>query len=143
MPESTSEDLTEGIKNDWLKIKQIFERKGLEVEQKKIKNVFRLGKEKVSGKIRPLLIKFASQEEKKKVLKYCNDLKYLKDNVSMPIHYSMDLTVKEREERKRLSSELKRLKEKGQKNLGIRNGKIVTVLESRPQQISWASLFKS
>ncbi len=143
IPESASQNIAERIRNDWESIKQIFERKGLQLDQKKFKNIYRLGREQTLGKTRPLLIRFVSQEAKKEILKFCNDLKFLKENESIPIYYSMDLTVKEREERKKLVEELKRLKEKGQKNLGIRNGKIVTILESRPQHISWASLFKS
>ena len=64
------------------------------------------------------------------------------------MHYSLDLTVKERNERKALREEIKIRTEKGEKNLGIRNGKIVTVLTSFQKEAqpslkqSWASLFK-
>ena len=72
IPESASQNIAERIRNDWESIKQIFERKGLQLDQKK---VYRLGKEQPLGKTRPLLIRFISQEAKKEILKFCNDLK--------------------------------------------------------------------
>ena len=76
------------------------------------------------------------------MLNFCKDLKLVVDKESRPIFYSMDLTIKEREERRRLVAELKKKKDSGQKNLALRNGKIVNVIGSRPQRVSWASLFK-
>ncbi len=142
LPESDSKDVTERIKEDWVSVKKVFERKGLNLKKNDIGNVYRLGREKIHGRSRPLLIRFEREDKKREILKYCKDLKLVVDKESRPIFYSMDLTIKEREERKKLVAELKKRKENGQMNIAIRNGKIVNVIGSRPQRVSWASLFK-
>ncbi len=142
LPEGNSHKIEERIKEDWLSIKKVFERKGLEMDKKQVGNLYRLGKERKPGKMRPLLVRFESEEDKKEVLRFCKDLKWIRENESVPISYSMDLTLKEREERRKLVAELRKMKENGQVNVAIRNGKIVNIIESRPHRISWASLFK-
>ena len=143
LPESSKDDVKERIKEDWGSIKEVFERKGLEIKKNDVGNLYRLGRDKVIGKSRPLLMRFETEEKKREVMSYCKDLKLVVNKESRSIFYSMDLTIKEREERKKLVEELKKRKENGQKNVTIRNGKIVNVIGSRPQRISWASLFKA
>lgn len=142
LPEGNSNEIEKRIKEDWLSIKQVFERKGLEMEKKKVGNLYRLGREKKPGKTRPLLVRFETEEDKKQVLGFCKDLKLIREHESVSISYSTDLTLKEREERRKLVAELRKMKENGQVNVAIRNGKIVHNIESRPHRISWASLFK-
>ena len=65
------------------------------------------------------------------------------------IHYSNDLTIKERKKRKVLVEELKRRKEENnEKDIVIRGNKIVKLQKSFPEEAqpglhrSWADLFK-
>ena len=142
LPESKNDDVRERIKDDWVNVKKVFERKGLELKKNDLGNMYRLGRDKIQGRSRPLLIRFEREEQKREVLHYCKDLKLVREKESTPIFYSMDLTIKEREERRKLVAELKKRKENGQTNVAIRNGKIVNIIGSRPQRVSWASLFK-
>ena len=164
------EEATKRLSEDCSKLVDIFARKTFSFDDENIFNVFRLGKrekyledrEKYSenknkcsnqeeiDKLkppnpRPLIVKFKSFEYKKNVLNQCKELKYVtEDGLSIPIHYGMDLTRNERDQRKVLVAELNRKKEQGFSNLTIRNGQIVTQFqkEAQPFKKSWASLFK-
>ena len=115
----------------------------------------RLGKKDLveagsENKTRPLMIKFETLEYKKNVHHFCNDLYYIDENkLRTKIHYSNDLTRKERDARKLLVNERNLRRDQGEKNLYIRNGEIVQLeqqfFRSKAQpsfQRSWASLFK-
>ena len=152
IPESEAEAADERIKEDCNKIKDILEIKKLKLCPQKIENIFRLGRKDdiaTKGRPRPILLKFDTLEYKKEVLSYCKDLYLIIESVKTPIYYSLDLTLKERTERKALVEELKERKKTGEINLTIRNSKNVTLIkspfpsEARPsQRRSWAELFK-
>ena len=94
------------------------------------------------------MMKFNIFEYKKEVLGKCSNLKYMEDNLSIPIHYSNDLTVKQRQERRELVAKLRERQNNNENNLVIRNGQIVTVPTTfqkgaqRSLKQSWADLFK-
>lgn len=146
LPESKSESLASQIKNDCEKLKSVFARKNFALSADFVINVIRLGKlDTTADKPRPLLLKLSTAEYKKEVLHNCRDLKYLENNLSTPIFYSLDLTQTQRDERRVLVQELKERKTNGEKNIGIRDGKVTTVKKTFPKgaQPSWADLFKS
>ena len=100
------------------------------------------------SKPRPLLLKFKTFEFKKMVLDHCKELKYLntETQTSTPIYWGMDLTIKERDERRKLVEEMKIRKSNGENDIAIRNGRIVTILKRFPrgaqQKPCWADIFK-
>ena len=146
IPESDSSTGKERMKFDCVALKDIFERKNVHLKAENIERIFRLGDFEKAVKPRPILIKFKTVEYKKSILSQCSKLKYLKNNVSIPVFYSLDLTEKERKERKKLVDELKSRKEKGEDNIGIRKNKIVVVPSSFPseaQRETWATVFES
>ena len=103
VPESISEEAEERMADDCKKLKNIFERNKFTIDPEKIETIFRLGKrENGNGKARPILIKLSNLEYKKEMLKYCKYLNYIADNLKIPIYFSHDLTIKEREKRKQL-----------------------------------------
>ena len=70
-------------------------------------------------------------EFKKTVLDHCKELKYLntETKTSTPVYWGMDLTKKERDERRKLVEEMKTRKSNGEKDSAIRNGRIVTLTQ--------------
>ena len=108
VPENTSAIIDERVKHDLVTIKKMFDDKNLQIKSKDIINVFRLGKDQSKGHPRPVLVKFSKEEIKKNVLSHCKDLKLKINNESIPIYYSSDKTIKEREERRKLVEELKK-----------------------------------
>ena len=167
VPESLASDANDRVKDDCLKIKDIFKRNSFTVSPENVINIYRLGAKKEKkeenenqdnenqdkDKPRPLLLKFDTAEYKKSVLNSCSGLYYevKKENeiCKIDIHYSLDLTKKERDERKELVNKMKERRRAGEKNLIIKNGKIiVNVRKNFPNEAqpslrrSWASLFQ-
>ena len=142
VPENTSAIIDERVKHDLVTIKRVFDDKNLHIKSKDITNVFRLGKDQNKGHPRPVLVKFSKEEIKKNVLSHCKDLKLKVNNENIPIYYSSDRTVKEREERRKLVEEMKRRKSNGENQIGIRNGKIVTILGSNDRNVNIGSLLE-
>ena len=88
-----------------------------------ITKAIRLGK-LPAAKPRPLLISVRDELCKREILRSAYKLSKIPKWSN--IYVSPDYTHKEREANKVLHEELKRRKENGEVNLGIRNGKIVT-----------------
>ena len=172
VPESVAEDAAGRITDDCQKIKTIFARNKFTLTHENVVNIFRMGKKQENesneesqkeddneqkkqkrqpnkSRCRPLLLKFNSYEYKQNVLSHCsNDMKYLdvETRASTPIHYSMDLTEQQREERRELVAEMRRRKTNGEENLEIRSGKIVTIIKRFRKEAQtrpcWANLFE-
>ena len=106
--------------------------------------MFRVGK-KQDNIDRPLVVRFKSVDNKLKVLKQTADLKIKWNNEIRPIFASIDRTEKQRKEHNELVKSLKDRKEAGEKNLGIRDNKIVTIFrkENVVQKATFADLFAS
>lgn len=144
IPESTSLDNIERFKHDCQTLKVIFKRKGLTIQSEWLGKVFRLGKKKEENdEPRPLLVQFDTIETRKRVMGHCHELKVLKDNVSVAIHHSLDLTPIQRVERKKLVNELKLRQSNGEKNISIIQGQIVEkTFPERARQFGWANIIK-
>ena len=118
IPESSSSDITERMQHDCLALKDIFKRNGKTFQPDDIVNVIRLRKNNVvTARPAPMLVVLTSEEYKKQLLKYCTNLKYLNNNESKPIYYSLDLTPRERAERRNLVTELKSRRLGGENNI--------------------------
>ena len=143
IPESKSENINERFTHDCSMVKQMFKTKNLTLNVNDITNVFRLGKLQIANRPRPVLVRFNDESTKKNILKYCRDLKIKIDNESFSVHYAFDLTIKERVERKKLVEELKRRQQTSENQLGIRNGKIVTLLGSNKPVLEFRKLIEN
>ena len=124
--------------DDFNKIQSAYEGRVVIVE-KDISHITRIGK-KQHDKVRPILVTFKSEEVKMQMLRKSKDLKLVSDEGEITkVYAAPDKTQKQREHEKLLRDEIKERVGKGEKNLVIRNEKIVPF---RPAaQKSWASLF--
>ena len=124
--------------DEFYKIKDALKDK-VQFDNEDISHITRIGK-KTTGKTRPVLITFKQDELKMKVLRAGKDLKIKNSEGELQRAYiSLDRTPKQRETDKKLREEIKARKANGEKDLVIRNEKIVPF---RPgAQKSWASLF--
>jgi hypothetical protein len=118
IPELDPKDPEKSYERDVKIIKDLI---GAELNLKKddVIALYRVGP-KDSSSIRPIIMKFSSEEMKFKALKLRN-LKYQGND----IYISHDRTKKEREERKLLVKSLRERRANGEENLFIKNGKIV------------------
>jgi len=105
----------------------------LSISGVEVNKVTRLGKHKENSP-RPILVTMADETSKWKCLKQAPKLR--KDTKFSNVYISPDLTLKERQENKKLYLELKSRREKGEKDLMIKRGKIVTRTSTSNQQSS-------
>ena len=96
--------------------------------------VTRLGKRKENAP-RPILVMMEDETSKWKCLKQAPKLR--NDSKFCNVYISPDLTLEERQENKKLYLELKRCREKGEKDLMIKNGKIIKRTSTSNQQSSY------
>ena len=95
LPESCANSTAEEWKDDRKVIKTLITER-MEMTSQDIINVYRI-REKQSGKTRSLLLKTKSEETKWDVIKATRNLRYLKEDNSIPIIVTWDKTKKERE----------------------------------------------
>ena len=89
-------------------------------------NPIRLGPKNIGNKPRLMKITVKTEETKKKILSNVSRLNNSKTDPRKRIYINQDYTNKEREQYKTLRAELKDRTDKGEKNLIIRNMRIVT-----------------
>ena len=90
-----------------------------------------------------------NENKKWEYLRASKNLRFLKDHISFQVWVTPDRTAKERKERKILVDKLKDRTKNGEKNLTIRNNKIVEKLSKNfadkpfheSAQKFWADLF--
>ena len=87
-------------------------------------------------KNRPIIVKFANLETRRKVLALRN-LNYKNSGELQNIYITTDKTKKEQEEHRKLVIELKQRKQKGEDNIVIKNGRIVKMLPFRANPQSY------
>ena len=136
MPEADTDVTKDELLEDFRRITSIYEGR-VEIKQEDIKHMTRIGA-KSAGKIRPIQITL-DPSKRKDLLTKNRDLKLLENNTSTPIYVSPDRTKKQREADKELREELKRRK-LTDKNLVIRNGKIVPFHQRAQNTTTWASI---
>lgn len=130
VPESNGTN-KESYKNDILKTRTIFSK--LNLEKDDVNEIFRVGKLGNNTNPRPIIIKFNNLEKRKQLLQL-RDVTYTDDitNTIITIYTSIDRTKQEQIIHKKLVDEKKLRTNNGEKNLYIRNNKIVTILPFRP-----------
>ena len=125
--ESTNENGKEREKDDFGMCNRIFtEGVGIQENEYNIKSVIRLGKrsnEENQIKQRPLLVKLENLEQKWLILR---NAKRLRNNENLKnCIIALDLTKEEREQDKKLRSELKAKRDNGETNWFIKRGKLM------------------
>ena len=124
VPECTDKEQDERIKSDIQKIERLF--REIEVATMKI-NPIRLGKKVTAEKPRPIKIELDSEAEKFNILKKAGKIKTINIEELKHIIISSDMTLKQRELDKILREELKDRRLKGERNIKIKNGKIIAL----------------
>ena len=138
IPESDAESVEDQYKDDVTKFQNILSNK-VPIRKDDVKAFFRIGKERNSSKPRPIVIKLSNEDIRLKLLKLRN-LQYNDDSQDYNIYINPDRTKKEQEIYRKLLSELKERRSKGEENIAIRNGKIVEILPFRRNpQLYWGS----
>ena len=85
----------------------------------------RLGKVSIQNKVRPIKIELEEELDKFKILKRAANIRRTETEKFKKIIITTDMTFKEREINKILREELKARREAGERNIEIKNGKIV------------------
>jgi len=126
IPEPKTGSKEDMKKHEQKKIGEVMERIDVASEVKSV-NFFRLGRKEEAGqRTRPLLVKVRSQAERDVILQKayrCRD--FLMEENGRQVAISPDRTKEEREERKNLVTQLQQRIDNGEKDLVLRNGRII------------------
>ena len=160
IPEPESTELEDKLEEEYMHISEVY-KDTVNLSREAIKDMFRLGRKKREtenqeaenqensnvSKPRPLLIKFHDEDSKTQVLKVSGDLSLKINNEKITIFAGNDMTQNQRTELKKLRDELKKRKDRGEKNIGIRGNKIVNLQFFRDKQanrsrVIWATHIK-
>lgn len=129
IPEPTSEEPEERKKEDTAKIAEILEQ--LELPDIELKNVVRLNTkaEGASNSVRPTKVVFNSSADKEQILQRMQSLRTSEDEAERKklenIHVAADRTFRQRADYRKLKQELDERTAAGEKDLVIRENKIV------------------
>jgi hypothetical protein len=128
VPEPTKVNIIEREKEDENFCDNLFKEGDME-QDFNIKKVIRLGKvsyaQDPNARPRPLLVKLLNTSEKWGILKKARNLKNSTGNGMNKIIIAPDLTLKEREIKKKLRNELKEKRDNGDRDWYIKKGKLV------------------
>ena len=119
----------ESMKKDEEQLAKIFQDMDIQEEPTEF---FRLGKTKAAGKERPILVKMKTERACHKVLRSSKLLKNSTEREINKVIIGRDLTLRQREMNKKLSEDLKRRRNEGEKDIIIRNGKIIKIGSPKP-----------
>lgn len=135
VPELESTDAEKNYKHDVETIKTVFNGK-VKLGKDDVKAMYRIGNEE-AAKPRPIVIKFSSIATKTEILKL-RDIVFNDSQNDHQIFITPDRTRKEQAEHRELVKKLKERRNKGEENIGIRNGKIVNLQPFRTNpQLLW------
>ena len=131
VPESEGDEEKEVFKEDIRKIQTIFKHR-VNLEKEEVKEIRRIGRERNESRARPICMSFNNIEKRTEILKLRN-VTYVNETADETnIYITIDRTKQEQAVHKELVSKLKEMKASGEKNLYIKNGKIVTMQPFRP-----------
>ncbi len=124
IPESDSTDVNERKNHDIEQVQEVLTL--LDVDDSEVKQPVRLGKKgNVPGKPRLLKVTLNRVETKKETLNKAKKLRTATQSQYNKVYITPDLTYREREESRRLREELAERRAKGEKDVFIRQGKLV------------------
>ena len=144
LPESNDPDIDQRIKHDYDLFKKLYSPS--DVSASDILNIYRVGKK--TERVRPLVVKFKDPQTKEKYgsLTFGKRLSIRVNNESIHIPATHDRTKSQREEYKKLTTELKRRNDaEPDANYVIRNKRIVPNFPNAPSgtRTTWASIVSS
>ena len=99
---------------------------GVRLAAEEVESIFRLGAVRNDRKPRPLCVRLNSGETRRRLLSNAKSLKNSATEWHKKVFVNPDLTPAQRDKDRAARDELKRRKESGEKNLTIRNFKVVT-----------------
>lgn len=129
LPESSAEESVERETDDFGLVGTMLHE--IQCDDVEVGQVVRLGKRSESTsssesqKPRPLKLVFKTEDQKSQVLKSAKNLRREEEGVWKGVFIHADLTMKERDARRKLVSEMKQRKEQGETDLIIAQGRIV------------------
>lgn len=109
--------------DDLIKCKTVLQQVRVEREVN-VRGVIRLGK-KVQGKARPMLVRLGDESMKWNVMRNLKNLKFTQMQWVKKVSVTKDLTLKEREESKRLWEQLQEKRRQGEDGWFIKNDKLM------------------
>ena len=124
VPESGSEKIEDRMRHDRQMFLMLYDITKEDFDDKSVKLIHRVGK-KSKENTRPMLIKFTKNETKTKYMKASGDLALNVEEDEVKVYASHDLTKNQRTKMKELAAEVKVRNEKGEKDIVIRNFRIV------------------
>ena len=125
IPESSGEDREERAKEDLSKLKKTVGQICPEIKEE-INDPMRLGQFNIGSKPRLVRVTVTSMEAKKEILKNARKLNQGVMDPKEKVYINPDYTFAERQKNKELREELKQRMEKGEREIGIRGGKLYT-----------------
>ena len=126
IPESRETDNVLKKKDEIERVKELFTKICPELEGMEVHDPVRLGEIRLGSKPRVLRVRVDNEEVKRQITK--NAYRLNKGvNIEKKVFVNPDYTFAERKKNKTLRDELKVRIDGGQRDIGIRNGKIVTV----------------
>ena len=132
LAEPSGQSATERIKLDSEKLAHLFHSE-FHIENIEITKCIRLGKPN-QDRARPVLITIPNANVRSTILRNASSLR--KTEKFENVFISPDMTVKEREEAKKLRAELQRRRSQGEQNLVIRRGKIIINTRNPPPTLN-------
>ena len=126
--ESKNEALQDRIKEDNEKVDEIFQEIGMVKDSYHVERTMRLGKK--GEKARPLKVCLQNTSQRNQALKLAKNLKGNDNSNLQSVGIAPDLTLTERAQKKLLLDELSSRRANGEKDLVIRNSKIVKRAET-------------
>ena len=121
VPEAETLDINEEKKDDQVKLKKVIGPK-CELKNHHVVYIKRVGV-KVLSNCRPIIMKISDPNKRQELLNLKN-LYYEEDNVKTRIFIAPDRTKKQQEENRELVKKLRQLREEGDTNNFIKNGRI-------------------
>ena len=135
LPESNKTERKEKREDEVKAVKNLVKKICPELENEPIEDPVRLGRENVGTRPRLLRVKVSTVEQKSEILRNARKLNQGVAEQKNRIYINQDYTPTERQRNKTLRDELKRRTDDGERDIGIRGGRIVSVKWSpRPGQ---------
>ena len=128
LPEGKGINETERSKSDYESIIELIGELDIELEVARFKAI-RLGKQIAANRARPFKVELEAEEDKYKFLKKAARIRNTQVEKFKKIIISADLTLKQRELDKILREELKMRRDAGERNIKIKDGRIVQSTE--------------
>ena len=135
-PEGESSNIEETKEHDTRELLKVLKKHTeVNLESAEITNIFRIGKQDNNNRNpRLLCVTLSTVERKWEIIEIASKLKEASEEIIQKMFISPDMTFKERNENKKIRNELAARRNRGEKDLVIRRGKIVKRQKTRGPQ---------